>query len=35
MTEPPEASQWWRNQPCAAPRGVAAAVLNLIGLGAR
>ncbi len=35
MTEPPETSRWLRNQPCAAPGGVAAAVLYLTGLGAR
>ena len=35
MTEPQEASHWLQSQPCAAPGGVAAAVLNLTGLGAR
>jgi hypothetical protein len=35
MTEPPEASHGWQSQPCATPGGVAAAVLNLTGLGAR
>ena len=28
-----EASERWRNQPCAAQAGVAAAALNLTGLG--
>jgi len=35
MTEHPEASTWLQDQPCATPGGVAAAVLNLTGPGAR